>query len=126
MLAGLLAVALLSFAYALLPLYWLPRVAGARSVRKKEDTGGDIPLEFYPVALALILIGFSASLAPPLILVNLFREALGGGLFEVSLYEAVAAITMVAFSLPLLRVRKELGRYMVVLGLASFARQTLP
>jgi len=118
MLAGLLAVALLSFAYALLPLYWLPRVAGARRVKEKEAARGGIPREFYPVALALILIGFSASLAPPLILVNLFREVLGGGLFEVSLYETVAAVTMVALSLPLLRVRKELGRYMVVLGLS--------
>ncbi len=118
MLAGLLAVAFLSFVYALLPLYWLPKVAGTRRVEREEATGGSIPREFYPVALALILIGFSASLAPPLILVNLFREVLGGGLFEVSLYEAVAAVTMIAFSLPLLRVRKELGRYMVALGLS--------
>ncbi len=118
MLAGLLIVALLSFAYILLLLYWLPKITGTQRVKEKETARGRIPREFYPVALVLILIGFSYSIAPSLVLVNLFREALGGGLFEVSLYEAVAAIATIAFSLPLLRVRKELGKYMVALGLS--------
>jgi hypothetical protein len=105
-LAGLLAIATLSYLYTLLPLRWLPRLGGSRPLRtEKEDT--KIPRGFYPVALALILIGFASTITPPLVLVNLFREVLGGGLFGVSLYEAVAAATSVAFSLPLLKARKE-------------------
>ncbi|RLF22507.1 MAG: hypothetical protein DRN15_08115 [Thermoprotei archaeon] len=117
MLTGLLVVALLSYFSILLPLRWLPRLSGARSLRKEEKRGGKIPPGFYPVAMALILLGLATAMAPPLILVNLFKEVLGGGLFEVSLYEAIAALTIVAFSLPLLKVRKEWGRYMVILGL---------
>ncbi len=116
MLIGLLVVALLSFLYSLLPLRWLPRLEVTRP-REKSRVRGAIPRSFYPVALALVLVSLSASIAPPLVLVNLFREVMGGGLFEVSLYEAIAALAVVVFSLPLLRVSKERGRYMVVLGL---------
>lgn len=117
MLAGLLVVALFSYLSALLPLRWLPRLSGTRPLRGKEGSGSWIPRGFYPVAMALVLLGFATAIAPPLILVNLFKEVLGGGLFGVSLYEAVAALTVVAFSLPLLKVRKEWGGYMVALGL---------
>ena len=118
MVAGLLAIAILSYLSALLPLCWLPRLGSSSPLRRESREEGGIPRGFYPVALALILMGLAYALAPPLILVNLFREALGGGLFEISLYEAVSALTVVALSLPLLRVRKEHGRYMVALGLS--------
>jgi len=117
MLAGLLAVALLSYLSALLPLRWLPRLGGARPLREEEGSRGEIPRDFYPVAMALVLLGLANAIAPPLILVNLFKEVLGGGLFGVSLYEAVAALAVVTLSLPLLKVRKEWGKYMVTLGL---------
>ncbi len=117
MLAGLLLIALLAYLSALLPLRWLPKLGSTHSLKKEEERGGRIPPDFYPVAMALVLLGLATAIAPPLVLVNLFKEVLGGVLFGISLYEAVAALTAVAFSLPLLKVKKEWGKYMVALGL---------
>ncbi len=69
------------------------------------------------MAIILILMSFSASISPPLILVNLFREKLGCGLFGIPLYETVSTISIIIFSLPLLKVRKEHSIYMIILGL---------
>jgi len=99
-------IALLSYLYTLLPIRWLPRLGDEFSL-KREEIRGEIPRSFYPVALALILLGLANAIAPPLVLMNLFREVLGGGSFKVSLYEPIAATTVVVFSLPLLKVKKE-------------------
>ncbi|RLF19658.1 MAG: hypothetical protein DRZ82_04945 [Thermoprotei archaeon] len=113
----LLLTAFISFLYALIPIYWLPKAGRSVSFSKRERTICKIPTGLYLIVLVLILIGLSTMLAPPLILVNLFKEVMGGGLFELSIYDAISAMTIIVFSLPLLKVRKERGFLMVILGL---------
>lgn len=118
LLISLLIIAIASYLSSLLPLYWLPRV-GEVSFRKENGrTSQHVPPSLYPIALALILVSFSTLIAPPLILVNLFIKVMGGGLFAISIYETICGVTVIIFSLPLLKIRKEKGRLMVVLGLS--------
>ena len=117
LLNSLLIIAFLSYISALLPLYWLPRVRSTRIVENRASYKGFVPKGFYPIALTLLLVGFSYQITPSIVLVNLFIKVLGGGLFAISVYEAISGITTVLFSIPLLKVKKEKGKLMVILGL---------
>ena len=119
---SVLVFALISYLFVFLPLYWLPKVSepigkSKKESKKEEKVDKSIPREFYPVALIIILLGLAYSIAPALALVNLFIENFGGGLFEISLYEAAAGLTVVFFSLPVLKISKRKAKIAVAAGL---------
>ncbi|RLE98207.1 MAG: hypothetical protein DRJ63_08070 [Thermoprotei archaeon] len=118
---SVLVFAVASLVLAVIPVFWLPYltepVGKHFSEERQEKCVKEIPREFYPVALIIIMLGFAYSIAPFLALVNLFIENFGGGLFEISLYEAAAGLTVVFLSLPVLKISKNRARMAVGLGL---------
>ena len=115
-------IALTSIIFILLPLYWLQKVEVTR-IEKEEKEKAKIRFSGKLLLLALILIMLSVaySLAPTFVLVNLFIENFGGGLFEIGVYESIVGFTMALFALPLLKVDKKHGKKLTIAGLLLIA-----
>jgi len=113
---------LFSAAFILLsatPLLWLPKI-GERVVFEEEEGPISIPRRFIMVSLTAILFTFSLSLAPIFTLVNLFMKHIGGGLFEIGVYECIGSLTVIICTLALFKAKKKHGRRLVILSLALF------
>ena len=92
-------------------------------IEKEEKEKAKIRFSGKLLLLALILIMLSVaySLAPTFVLVNLFIENFGGGLFGIGVYESIVGFAMALFVLPLLKVDKKHGKKLTIAGLLLIA-----